>query len=127
MASEGDSSVFLRTTRKAAVDAVAQAEWAAKKWVWIFDKTEGHLAAHIVAEKGDEITVKLADESVCTCPSRLPPFLSLPVRISLLASISCSLRYAVALRCRFFCAAFRTAPDPPFFEPPWLSRFPASP
>lgn len=46
-------------------DALAQAQWAEKKWVWVNDKDEGFVAGYVVGESGDSVTVKLVNESVC--------------------------------------------------------------
>ena len=57
---------FLRgTKRQLANDAVVQAEWAAKKWVWIPDKDEGYLACVHVADEGESAVVELTDGQVC--------------------------------------------------------------
>ncbi|KAJ3335261.1 MHC class II transactivator, partial [Kappamyces sp. JEL0680] len=44
-------------------DALAQAHWAEKKWVWLVDKKEGYLPATIVSENGDQLEVLLEDNS----------------------------------------------------------------
>lgn len=41
-------------------DAVAHANWAERKWVWIPDKDEGYIAAYIVREEGEKVIIKLA-------------------------------------------------------------------
>jgi myosin protein heavy chain len=45
-------------------DALAQAQWAEKKWVWIVDKEEGFIAGHIVEENGDTVKVSLLNDTV---------------------------------------------------------------
>jgi hypothetical protein len=45
-------------------DAVAQAEFSEKKWVWVQDKQEGYVAGWITQENGENITVELTDTSV---------------------------------------------------------------
>jgi hypothetical protein len=58
----GEAAVFLRASNKLVIhDAVAQAEWAEKKWVWIEHKEEGYIPGSIVGEQGDELTVELTD------------------------------------------------------------------
>ncbi len=42
----------------------AQGQWAEKRWVWVADKEEGYVAAHIVAEAGDNVTVELGNGQV---------------------------------------------------------------
>jgi len=47
---------------RAQVDALneqKQAAWATKKWTWVIDEKEGCVAAEILKENGNEITVKL--------------------------------------------------------------------
>jgi myosin protein heavy chain len=59
------ASHFLERIRLNAVnDALAQANWAEKKLVWIVDKKEGFLQGSIVSENGDEIEVLLPDQTV---------------------------------------------------------------
>ena len=58
-------SKFLERIRTNAVnDALAQANWAEKKLVWIADKKEGYLQGSIVKENGDEVEVLLEDQTV---------------------------------------------------------------
>jgi hypothetical protein len=45
-------------------DALAQAQWAEKKWVWLVDKAEGFIPGHIVEENGDSVKITLLDETV---------------------------------------------------------------
>ena len=52
-------SNYLRVSeRRLATDAVAQAAWAEKKWVWVQHPTEGFLAGSIVSEDGDIVTIE---------------------------------------------------------------------
>ena len=63
-------------------DALTQAKWAEKKWVWLVNKKEGFLPVTISAENGDKIEVSLEDGSVSFYPPDLacvaysPRFLS---------------------------------------------------
>ena len=50
---------FLVVDRRRIADPAAQAEWSAKKLVWIPDDTHGFLAASIKEEKKDEYVVAL--------------------------------------------------------------------
>ncbi|CAG8497152.1 329_t:CDS:10 [Acaulospora colombiana] len=45
-------------------DAVAQASFNEKKWVWIEDKNEGYVAGYITKEMGEQVEVHLNDGSV---------------------------------------------------------------
>jgi hypothetical protein len=45
-------------------DALTQAKWAEKKWVWLINKKEGYLPVFISAENGDKVEVTLEDGSV---------------------------------------------------------------
>jgi myosin protein heavy chain len=45
-------------------DALAQAQWAEKKWIWLVDKQEGFLAGYVLGEKGDIVKVKLVSGEV---------------------------------------------------------------
>lgn len=58
--------MFLRASDKKGgiQDTVSQAAWAEKKWVWVESKEEGYVAANIVAEKGDQVTVETTDGKV---------------------------------------------------------------
>lgn len=42
-------------------DAVGQAQWTEKKWVWIYDKEKGFYAAQTLSENGDKVEVLLED------------------------------------------------------------------
>ena len=50
---------YLAVDKKAAHDALAQAEWSAKKLVWVPDSEHGFLPASVKQEKGDEVLVEL--------------------------------------------------------------------
>ncbi|KAI9352701.1 hypothetical protein BDR26DRAFT_849718 [Obelidium mucronatum] len=54
------------TTRSANMinDALAQAQFAEKKWVWVHDNAEGYVASWIVEEHGEQVVVELQDGSV---------------------------------------------------------------
>lgn len=45
--------------RGVVVDAVAQAAFNEKKWVWVEDKDEGYIAAWIGKEQGENVEVHL--------------------------------------------------------------------
>ncbi len=62
---EVDIEPYLRSAeKKLAIDAVAQAAWAEKKWVWVENKDEGYVAASIIAENGEEVTLEYTDGKV---------------------------------------------------------------
>ncbi|XP_033121498.1 myosin-10-like isoform X2 [Anneissia japonica] len=50
---------YLHVDRNKVADPTAQAEWSAKKLVWIPDEQEGFVAASVKSEKGEEVTVEL--------------------------------------------------------------------
>lgn len=50
---------FLAVDRTTYTDALAQAEWASKKLVWVPDKEHGFVQGQIKKEKGDEVEVQL--------------------------------------------------------------------
>ncbi|ORZ23708.1 hypothetical protein BCR41DRAFT_244455 [Lobosporangium transversale] len=52
--------------RGLAVDAVAQAAFNEKKWVWVEDKEEGYIAGWISKEDGDQVEVHLNNGLVRT-------------------------------------------------------------
>ena len=71
MGAEGGTTVdsqlqnYLRATKRhAAADAAAQAEWAAKKWVWIPDKEEGYASAMLESESGETAVVAFENGEV---------------------------------------------------------------
>ncbi len=58
------SQYLERISTNAVNDALAQAQWAEKKWVWLVDKKDGYLPASIISENGDQATVQLEDGTV---------------------------------------------------------------
>ncbi|KAF9961601.1 hypothetical protein BGZ72_002914 [Mortierella alpina] len=52
--------------RGVVVDAVAQAAFNEKKWVWVEDKEEGYISAWISKEQGDQVEVHLSNGLVKT-------------------------------------------------------------
>ncbi|XP_065898509.1 myosin-9-like [Dysidea avara] len=54
-----ESMKYLAVDRASYTDALAQAEWASKKLVWVPDKDHGFVQGQIKNEKGDEIEVQL--------------------------------------------------------------------
>lgn len=50
---------YLSVDRKDMHDALAQAQWATKKLIWVPDTDHGFVAASVKAEKGDELMVEL--------------------------------------------------------------------
>ncbi|KAF9934394.1 Myosin-3 [Linnemannia zychae] len=63
-----DTVIFPRSSsyRGLAVDAVAQAAFNEKKWVWVEDREEGYIAAWISKEQGDQVQVHLNNGLVKT-------------------------------------------------------------
>ncbi len=61
----GNVEYFTERVKPFAVanDHALQAQWSEKKWVWITDKEQGYLSAHILKETGDKLLVKLADDT----------------------------------------------------------------
>ncbi|GJJ73231.1 hypothetical protein EMPS_05589 [Entomortierella parvispora] len=53
------------------VDAVAQAAFNEKKWVWVEDKDEGYLSAWVAKENGDQYEVHLSNGLVKTVDKNL--------------------------------------------------------
>lgn len=45
-------------------DAMAQAQWAEKKWVWVKDKEEGFMSGYIVSENGDSVNIRMSNDTV---------------------------------------------------------------
>jgi hypothetical protein len=45
-------------------DALAQSQWAEKKWVWVADKEEGYINGYITKEDGDNVELHLSNDSV---------------------------------------------------------------
>ena len=58
-AESADSMKYLAVDKTTYTDALAQAEWASKKLVWVPDKEHGFVQGQIKKEKGDEMEVKL--------------------------------------------------------------------
>lgn len=54
-----ESMKYLAVDRASYTDALAQAEWASKKLVWVPDKEQGFVQGQIKNEKGDEVEVQL--------------------------------------------------------------------
>lgn len=46
------------------VDAVAQAAFNEKKWVWVEDKDAGYIAGYITKEMGEQVEVRCNVDSV---------------------------------------------------------------
>jgi myosin protein heavy chain len=55
----GPELQYLVVDRGVVSDPANQAEWAAKKLVWVPHEGVGFAAASILAEKGDEVTVEI--------------------------------------------------------------------
>jgi len=53
--------------RGVVVDAVAQAAFNEKKWVWVEDKDEGYIAGWVSKEDGDQVQVHLNNGQVRCC------------------------------------------------------------
>ncbi|RKP05784.1 hypothetical protein THASP1DRAFT_32389, partial [Thamnocephalis sphaerospora] len=49
-------------TDQAAQDAVAMAEFAGKRWVWVEDVKEGYIAGYITKENGEHVEVQLNND-----------------------------------------------------------------
>jgi myosin heavy chain 9/10/11/14 len=59
------ASQFLQRIQANAVnDALQQAQWAERKWVWVADKKEGFLQASIINQHGDEVELLFEDNTV---------------------------------------------------------------
>lgn len=56
-----DDEKFLYVDKNFVNNPLAQADWSAKKLVWIPSEKHGFEAASIKEEKGDEVTVELAE------------------------------------------------------------------
>ena len=63
-----DGEVFRRISMSSrgagVVDAVAQAAFNEKKWVWIEDKETGYVAGYITKDMGEQVEVHFNDNSV---------------------------------------------------------------
>jgi myosin protein heavy chain len=55
-------------------DAMAQAQWAEKKWVWVKDKEEGFMSGYIVSENGDTVNIRMSNDTVRTFETNLEYF-----------------------------------------------------
>ena len=62
------SNVYLERIRPFGVvnDALSQAQWAEKKWVWITDKEQGFVAGFIIKEEAsnENVLVQLLNDTV---------------------------------------------------------------
>lgn len=52
---------YLAVDRNRINDPMVQAEWAAKRLIWVPHETHGFCAASVVSEKGDELEVELEE------------------------------------------------------------------
>lgn len=52
------SKKFIRPKSDGVLDAVAQARFNEKKWVWIQDDNEGYVRGHILSENEDTVEVE---------------------------------------------------------------------
>lgn len=52
---------YLQVDQRLLNDASMQSDWSSKKLVWVVDPTEGFIAASIVEEGQDDVTVQIAD------------------------------------------------------------------
>lgn len=59
---------YLQVDRAKMHDAIAQAEWAKKKLIWVPHSEHGFLTATIKSEKGEQVVVKMEDGSERTVP-----------------------------------------------------------
>ncbi len=58
---DGDPSKYLSVDRTMINDPASQAEWTARKLVWVPDENHGFVSASIKSEKGDEVVVEIVD------------------------------------------------------------------
>lgn len=61
MAQLGDDEKFLFVDKNFINSPVAQADWVAKKLVWVPSEKQGFEAASVKEEKGDEVIVELVE------------------------------------------------------------------
>lgn len=54
---------YLIVDKNMVSDPASQAEWTAKRLVWVPDDVHGFVAASVKSEKGDNITVEIADNN----------------------------------------------------------------
>lgn len=66
MKSSAKELKHLVVEKRAFIDPAVQAQWMAKKYVWIPDENHGFVAASIKSERGDEITVQFSDGRTTT-------------------------------------------------------------
>lgn len=52
------SKKFVRPKLDNVLDAVAQARFNEKKWVWIEDDNEGYVRGHIINENNDKVEIE---------------------------------------------------------------------
>lgn len=55
---------YLKSAVEKHVDPAAEAEFGAKKWVWVKDANAGFLRAWVTKEEGDNLQVRCTDDSV---------------------------------------------------------------
>ena len=59
--SEEEELKYLMVDRQTIADPAAQAEWSAKKLVWVPDEEHGFVSGSIKDESKDEVVIQLAD------------------------------------------------------------------
>lgn len=58
------SSLLERVNTKVGHDAVAQAQWTEKRYIWVTDKKEGYLQGSIKKDDGENFDILFDDGSV---------------------------------------------------------------
>lgn len=58
---DGDPSQYLSVDRTSFNDPASQADWTARKLVWVPDENHGFVSASVKSEKGEEVTVEIVD------------------------------------------------------------------
>lgn len=58
------SKKFIRPKSDDVLDAVAQARFNEKKWVWIQDDQEGYVRGHVISEDDDTVEVEFENGGV---------------------------------------------------------------
>lgn len=58
---DGDPTKFLTVDRTLINDPASQAEWTARKLIWVPDENHGFVSASIKSEKGEEVVVEIVD------------------------------------------------------------------
>lgn len=58
------SKKFIRPKSDDVLDAVAQARFNEKKWVWIEDDNEGYVRGHVIKEEEDTVEVEYENGGV---------------------------------------------------------------